>query len=353
MKRLLLVALLFLATGSLSADEGMWTFDNFPRAVVQKKYGVQITDQWLNRVQRSVVRLETGCSASFVSPEGLVLTNHHCVSTCLTDNSTAENDLLASGFMAANRNAEIRCQGSQASVLVETQNVTAPVTAAMGAVAPAQAAATRNQTLTRLETDCEAAAKKSGTPLSCEAVTLYQGGQYWLYKYKRYEDVRLVFAPEHAIAAFGGDPDNFQFPRWCLDMSLLRVYDNGVPVKPANHLRINFAGPAAGDPVFVSGHPGTTQRLLTVAQLKQQRNLDLPQWLLRYSEIRGRYIQFAQGSEENDRIAADQINGVENAIKVRRKMLDALHDDSLMARKVAEQDALQANVARDASLKAN
>ena len=148
--------------------------------------------------------------------------------------------------------------------------------------------------------------------------------------------MRLVFAPEAGIAAFGGDPDNFQFPRWCLDMGVLRAYEDGKPAKHANFLKINFAGPAAGEPVFVSGHPGATDRLLTLAQLKQQRNIELPQWLLRYSEIRGRYIQFSQASPQNERITADPLNSLENAIKVRRKMLDALHEDSLLARKAAE-----------------
>ena len=350
MKRFL-IGLLLVVTGVTAAgDEGMWTFDNFPSSLVQKTYGVQITDQWLNRVQRSVVRLETGCSASFVSPEGLVLTNHHCVSTCLTDNSTAENDLLASGFTAADRNGEIRCQGSQASVLFETQNVTAPVTAAIAAVAPAQAAATRNQTLTRLETECEEAAKKSGAPLACEAVTLYQGGQYWLYKYKRYDDVRLVFAPEHAIAAFGGDPDNFQFPRWCLDMSLLRVYENGKPAATPTHLTFNWNGAAEGEPTFVAGHPGTTQRLMTAAQLKMQRDVLLPFWLIRYAELRGRLIQYSKTSEEAARTAMDYLGSIENSLKVRRVQQLSLLDDRMMAQREAEESKLRAAVAKDPSL---
>jgi len=204
----------------------------------------------------------------------------------------------------------------------------------------------RKSTLTQLEGECEAQTKQK-----CQSVTLYEGGQYWLYKYKRYTDVRLVFAPEASIAAFGGDPDNFQFPRWCLDMGMLRAYEDGQPAKPATFLKINFAGPAAGEPVFVSGHPGATDRGLTLAQLKQQRNIDLPQWLLRYSEIRGRFIQFSAQSPQNERITADQLNGLENGIKVRRKMLDALHEDSLLARKAAEQATLEKNVAKNAALK--
>src|SRR6185503_11803418 len=170
-----------------------------------------------------------------------------------------------------------------------------------------------------------------------------QGGQYWLYKYKRYTDVRIVFAPEVGIAAFGGDQDNFQFPRWCLDMGILRAYENDKPAVPANYLKINFAGPKVGEPVFVSGHPGSTDRLLTVAQLEEQRNVQWPQWLLRYSELRGRLIQFSEQSPTNERITADLLNNYENGIKVRRKMLDALHEDALFTRKKADEAALRKN----------
>jgi V8-like Glu-specific endopeptidase len=347
----LLLAVFLVATGALlAADEGMWTFDNFPRDVVQKKYGVRVTDQWLNTIQRSIVRLETGCTASFVSAEGLVLTNHHCVSTCLADNSSAENDLLAGGFMAATRDREIRCQGAQASVLVDTQNVTPTVTAAIGKVPPGQVATIRNQTLTRLETECEEASKTSGSPLACEAVTLYQGGQYWIYKYKRYEDVRLAFAPEHGIAAFGGDPDNFQFPRWCLDMSLLRVYENGKPAATPTHLNVNWNGAADGEPTFVAGHPGTTERLRTVAQLKTQRDLVLPFWLIRYAELRGRLIQYSKTDEEAARTAMDYLGSIENSLKVRRVQQMSLLDDRMMAQKEAEEQKLRAAVAKDNSL---
>jgi hypothetical protein len=333
----------------VAADEGMWTFDGFPRAEVAKKYGVQVTDQWLQHVQRSIVRLETGCTASFVSPEGLILTNHHCVAGCLADNSTAQRDLMAGGFMAANADDEIRCQGAQASVLMSTENVTAQVTKAIATLSPDAVAAARNKILTTLESQCEEAAKKSGSPLACEAVTLYQGGQYWLYKYKRYDDVRLAFAPDQAIAAFGGDPDNFQFPRWCLDMSLLRAYENGKPASTPTHLTVRWEGANEKEPVFVAGHPGTTERLLTVAQLKRERDVVLPFWLIRYSELRGRMIQYSKTSGEAARTAKDYLDSIENAIKVRRMQLGALLDDRMMDLKAAEErklrDAVNANPA--------
>ena len=351
MKRLVLIVTVVGLSVGVRADEGMWTFDNFPRAAVAKSHGVQVTDDWLRRLQSSVVRLETGCTASFVSPEGLVLTNHHCVETCLSDNSTAQRDLVANGFLAAKREEEVRCQGSQASVLVSTENVTDRVTKGIAGVAAAGVASARNKLLTTLESDCEASAKKAGTPLSCEAVTLYQGGQYWLYRYKRYDDVRLAFAPEHAIAAFGGDPDNFQFPRWCLDMALLRVYEDGKPASTPTHLTINWAGAKEGEATFVAGHPGTTQRLLTVEQLRTQRSLLLPFWLLRFSELRGRLIQFSKGSAEAGRVALEYLGSIENAHKVRRMQLGALLDDRLMDRQAEAERMLREKVNADPALR--
>ena len=345
------VALATLCT-AVAADEGMWTFDNFPRAAVLKKYKVEIGDEWLARVQRSVVRLESGCTGSFVSPEGLVLTNHHCVQSCLAQNSTAERDLVANGLLTAGRSEEVRCQGGQVSVLRETEDVTSKVTGALGGVEPAEIARTRNAVLTKLESGCEEEAKRAGFPLSCETVSLYQGGQYWLHKYKRYDDVRLVFAPEEAIAAFGGDPDNFQFPRWTLDMSLLRVYENGKPAATPDHLAINWTGAAEGEPVFVAGHPGTTQRLMTVAQLKTERDVFLPFWLIRFSELRGRLIQYSKTSPEAARRAQDLLGTIENSHKVRRRQLAALLDDAQMERHAADETKLRDAVSKDRELKA-
>jgi hypothetical protein len=352
MKRFLLAFVIVGLSVGIVADEGMWTFDGFPRTEVAKKFGVQVTDQWLERVQRSVVRLETGCTGSFVSPEGLILTNHHCVASCVADNSTAQRDLMAGGFMAAAANDEIRCQGAQASVLMSTENVTPQVTKAIAGLSPDAVAAARNKILTTLESQCEEAAKKSGSPLACEAVTLYQGGQYWLYKYKRYDDVRLAFAPEQAVAAFGGDPDNFQFPRWCLDMSLLRAYENGKPASTPTHLTFRWDGATEKEPVFVAGHPGTTERLLTVAQLKRERDVVLPFWLIRYAELRGRMIQYSKSSDEGARTAKDYLDSIENAIKVRRMQLAALLDDRMMDQKAAEERKLREAVNANPALRA-
>jgi hypothetical protein len=329
-----------------AADEGMWTFDNPPTAAIEKATGVKLDAPWLKHVRESTVRLETGCTGSFISSDGLILTNHHCAEDCIAQNSSEGNDLVAAGYLAGSREKELKCQEDAVSVLVSTEDVTAKVAAATAGVAPDKMVEARRAALTKLEQACEEASKKAkGGPLKCERVTLYQGGQYWLYKYRRYEDVRLVFAPERDIAAFGGDPDNFQFPRWCLDMSILRAYEDGKPAKTPTHLRFNWAGAQPGDPVFVSGHPGNTDRLLTSAQLQTQRDKFLPFWLLRFSELRGRMIQYSKTGEEARRTTEAYLNSVENAIKVRRNQFAALLDPALLENAARKEAALKDAIA--------
>jgi hypothetical protein len=347
MKKLLVLAAAATLPVLATADEGMWTFDNPPAEAIKSRYGVELTRDWLDRVRGATVRLESGCTGSFVSPTGLILTNHHCAEDCIAENSSAEIDRLGKGFLAPEPGGELRCQGDAASVLVRTEDVTAQVRKATEGLDPAKAVEARRAELTRLEQACEeAAAKDRATgPLKCEAVTLYQGGQSWIYAYKRYDDVRLVFAPEKDIASFGGDVDNFQFPRWSLDMAILRAYEDGKPARTPNRLQVDWKGAAAGDAVFVSGHPGTTQRLMTSAELDAQRDAFLPFWLLRFSELRGRLLQFGKGSEESERRATAYLNTLENSLKVRRKQQDALNDDALFARKASEEAALAAALA--------
>jgi hypothetical protein len=318
-----------------SADEGMWPFHGAPLANLNGALNTKIDPAWLDKVRTATIRL-SNCTASFVSKDGLILTNHHCVEQCLAELSSKENSYVEDGFLAKSREEEKKCETQIADVLTSMEDITAKVVKATDGKDDKTANEARKAVLTQLESECE-----KTTKLKCESVNLYEGGQHWLYRYKRYTDVRIAFAPEAGIAAYGGDPDNFQFPRWCLDFGLLRAYENGKPVKPANYLKMNFAGPRNGDPVFVSGHPGSTDRLLTVAQLEEQRNVQWPQWLLRYSELRGRLIQFGEQSPTNERISADLLNGYENGIKVRRKMLDALHEDELFERKKAEEAALR------------
>ncbi len=344
--------LIVLVAGAAAAEEGMWTFDNFPRAVVAEKYGASIDTDWLDRIRLATVRL-AGCTASFVSAQGLILTNHHCVASCLAQNSSREQSLLDTGFTAADRAAELRCPVQIAEVLEATENVTSEVNAATRGLDARAANERRREILVELEQECENTSRSTLNPLKCQAVTLYDGGQYWLYKYRRYDDVRLVFAPEAAIAAFGGDPDNFQFPRWCFDMALLRAYVNGEPAPTPDYLRINFDGPEPGQLVFVAGHPGSTERLLTVAELKTLRDRRLPPSLLRAAELRGRYIQFAKTGEAEARIARDALNGLENSIKVQRKELDALLDDNLLIAKYDAESALRLRASRNRELRSN
>ncbi len=360
MRRVILPALLvllglpaLLAAPPARGDPGMWTFHDFPSELVRKQHGVDIDKAWLDRVRASVIRL-ANCTASFVSPDGLILTNHHCSESCLDEHSTAEQQLVKNGFLARTREQELRCGTQVADVLAGVENVTDKVDAALRGLDDQAANDARKKTLTQLEQACEDASRHAATgALKCESVTLYQGGQYWLYKYHRYDDVRRVFAPERAIAAFGGDPDNFQFPRWCLDMSVLRAYGpDGKPAHTPDFLTLKPEGPAAGEVVFVAGHPGRTDRLLTVAQLLELRDVYLPRWLQRASELRGRLIQFGKTGPEASRIVEDPLNSIENSIKVRRGQLDALLDDRLLAAKRAEEAALRARLARDPQLAA-
>jgi Peptidase S46 len=339
--RIILLTMALAASLPALADEGMWTFDNFPASTVEKTYGTEVTAAWLDHVRLSTIRL-TNCTASFVSPDGLILTNHHCVESCLAELSSKDNSLIDRGYATSKRTDERRCSTQLADVLVGMENITAAVAKSVGGLDDKSANDARKKALTQLEQSCEqASAKAKSGKLKCQAVTLYEGGQYFLYKYKRYDDVRLVFAPEADIAAFGGDPDNFQFPRWSLDFSVLRAYEHGKPAKTPNYLKINFAGPHPDELVFVAGHPGTTQRLETRAQLEFERDVSLPSSLLRAAELRGRYIQFGRTSPGNEQLVEAPLNSLENGLKVRRKLLDSLHDDALMTRKSDDEKALR------------
>ena len=338
MRSKLAIAILLLLSSSMGADEGMWTLDNFPRDAVRQKYGVGVTETWLNQLRLATTRLEGGCTGSFASPDGLVLTNHHCVRRCVSQISSADNDVATNGFLATDRSQELRCEAQSLSVLSESVEITDLVAVATAGKTDQAAREAREQTFSRLETECE---EDSDGRLVCEAVSLYRGGQYFLYKYKRYDDVRLVFVPESAIAAFGGDPDNFNFPRWCLDMAFLRAYENGEPARTPHYLGWRPEGAEAGEPVFVTGHPGSTDRLMTVAELKHTRDVELPHWLMRYGELRGRLIQFAKTGDEAHRITQTPLLSYENAIKVRRNHLKALLDDTLISRKQQQERALR------------
>ena len=323
------------------ADEGLWTFDNFPANAVKRTYGVDISSGWLDHVRLSTLRL-ANCSASFVSSRGLILTNQHCIEPCLAAVSPPDENLVDTGFSATDRRDERRCLSQQADVLVASENITDQVFKWTSGMSPAAANTARKRLLAALEQACEQASSHARTGrLECQAVKLYQGAQYFLYEYKRYDDVRLVFAPEGDIASFGGDADNFEFPRWSLDFALLRAYENGRPAKTPNFLRIDFAGPQAGVPVFVAGNPASTARQLTVTQLNFERDTMLPVTLQRGSQLRTRYLQFGEDNPTHERIVRAPLDILRNIVKSRRGELAALDDPAFWSRKAAEERLLQ------------
>ena len=333
-----------LCAGSASADEGMWPLQLLTGAAVQQQSGADLTPEWLTRVRNASVRLAT-CSATFVSADGLLLTNQHCVRNCLAERSSRHLDLISDGFLAPSRDRELPCSSQLADVLLDTEEVTAVIAAATRNLEARAANAARKKTLTRLEQDCEEQARlaEPAAQIRCEAVALYAGGQYYIYRYRRYTDLRMVFAPELALASFGGDPDNFQFPRWNLDLALLRAYDRGgMPAHTPAFLHVDFTGPRAGEPVFVVGNPGSTYRNLTVAQLLEMRDVELPHAIVRDAQLRGRLIEFGRVRPANRRIAEMALIALENVLKVRRRQLDALHETEQFNRLRREESELRA-----------
>src|ERR1700744_76774 len=272
---LCLGALVLLGAFSICAEEGMWTFDNPPLKQLKEKYNFTPDKAWLDHVRLSSVRLNDGGSASFVSPHGLLLTNHHVARGQLQKGSTAEHNYIETGFLAATQDQELKAPDLEANVLMSMEDVTARVTEALkGSKTPEQEFAARRGVIAQIERE---SLQKTG--LRSDVVTLYQGGEYWLYRYKKYTDLRIVFAPEQQAAFFGGDPDNFTYPRYDLDMALFRVYDNGKPIDSKDYLKWNPKGATADELVFVSGHPGSTSRLDTVAQLTEERDVVQPNTL--------------------------------------------------------------------------
>src|SRR5216683_1922325 len=261
----IILALFSLQTLNFSAraDEGMWPFNNLPRAEIKKRYGFDITDAWLRKVQLASVRFNNGGSGSFVSPNGLVLTNYHIVEDVVNEVSTPQKDLAKEGFVARARADEVKAPSLELNVLMSIEDVTTRVNGAVKAGASdAEAFAARRAEISAIEGESTKA-----TGFRSDVITLYQGGQYNLYRYQKYTDVRLVFVPEFQAAFFGGDPDNFNFPRFNIDMALVRIYENDQPVHPEGYLKWSTAGAKEGELVFVTGHPGSTARLNTLAHL--------------------------------------------------------------------------------------
>jgi len=340
----LVVALFSLQTvGFARMDEGMWPFNNIPRDEIKKKYGFDVTDEWLKKVQLASVRFNNGGSGSFVSPNGLVLTNYHIVEDIVNEVSTPEKDLAKEGFVARSSAQEIKAPSLELNVLMSLEDVTKRVNDAVKpGTSDVEAFAARRKEISAIEAESTQA-----TGLRSDVITLYQGGQYNLYRYKKYTDVRLVFVPEFQAAFFGGDPDNFNFPRFNIDMALVRVYENDQPVHPASYFKWSTAGAKEGDLAFVTGNPGSTSRLNTVAHLQELRDTSIPV-ILRLLERREAMLKkYMTMGEEQTRRAQNDLNSIQNSLKVYRGRIDGLKNKALMDRKMREEDALRKSIAAD------
>ncbi|MDE1145369.1 MAG: S46 family peptidase [Azospirillaceae bacterium] len=340
---------LLLAPLQAGADEGMWTFNNFPSAKVKQAYGFSPDPKWLEHVQLGSVRLARGCSAAFVSPNGLIQTNHHCARSCIAQLSTAEQNHIKDGFYATELKDEPKCPDIEANQLVQITDVTQRVQTAVAGKEGDDFSAALKEVQSTIQKECTGGADD----IRCDVVELYHGGVYNLYKYHRYQDVRLVFAPEEDIAFFGGDPDNFEFPRYDLDVSYVRVYDkDGKPLNTkANYLPYAAKDAGEGDLVFTSGNPGRTERLDTVAELEYDRDHGLPDRLLYLTELRGILLQFTAQGEENARTARTKLFGIENSYKALYGQFQTLVDPALINAKRKDEAELKAAIDGDAALK--
>jgi hypothetical protein len=332
---------------AIRADEGMWLFNDPPRKLLKEKYGFEPSDQWLEHVQKSSVRFNSGGSGSFVSEDGLVLSNHHVGADCLQKLGNKDHDYLRTGFHAKTHDQEMRCLDLELNVLMSMEDVTERVNAAVKPGASAdEAFAARRKVMAEIEKE-----SMDKTGLRSDVVTLFQGGKYHLYRYKKYTDVRLVFAPEQQIAFYGGDPDNFEYPRYDLDICFFRVYEKDQPAKIQHYLKWSDHGAAENELVFVSGHPGGTSRLLTMDELAYKRDYQFPfslDWLHRQEVL---LAAWSARSEENARRAKDDLFGIQNSRKAREGGLAGLLDPELGRKKEAEEKRLREAVAHDAKLK--
>src|SRR5258706_4201117 len=332
----------------LAADEGMWTFDNPPAKLLQEKYGFTPTNGWLDHLRLASVRFNDGGSGSFVSPHGLALTNHHVAFGQLQKGSTPQKDYARDGFFAKTQAEEMQCPDLELNLLESMEDVTARVqAAAKPGMKGAEALKARQAEIAKIERE-----SLKATGLRSEVVPLYHGGEYSLYRYKKYTDVRIVFAPEEQAAFFGGDPDNFTYPRYDLDMALFRVYENGKPIDSTNFLKWNAKGAADQDLVFVSGHPGSTQRLDTMSQLEMERDSILPNTLLLLRDRLKVLRNYSATSPEHQRQATTPILGFENSLKALDGEDHGLQDKHIMDTKLADEEKFKAAVAPNRDLQA-
>ncbi len=335
--------------GAVIAAEGMWPLDNLPVARLQAEYNFTPGRDWVDHVMRASARIAGGCSASFVSKDGLVMTNHHCAAGCVDQLSTARRNFSTDGFLARSRPEEVRCPEIELNRLERITDVTDRVKGAIAGLDGEAFKLAKNAVEAKLSSACVGTERETAR---CDVVDLYHGGRYHLYRYRRFQDVRLAWVPERSIAFFGGDPDNFNFPRYDLDIALLRAYENGKPAQVKDFFKFSKAGAEAGEMVFVSGHPGSTQRQLTLSELDTYRDVRLLGGLLRLAEERGLLEQYGKLGAEAARIAEHDLFGVENSYKAGLGRLKALLDPALMKQKQKEESDLRSFVASQPALRA-
>ncbi len=343
---LALIVILFTAL-PVTADEGMWTFDNLPLKRLKEKYGFEPTNEWLEHIRLSSVRFNDGGSGSFVSPNGLVITNHHVAFGQVQKMSTKENNYVLNGFLAKTRDEEMKCPDLELNVLISMENITDRI---HGVVSPKM----NDQEKLRAQLAEQARIQKESyesTGLRSDIVELYQGGEYWLYRYKKYTDIRLVFAPEQTIAFYGGDPDNFTYPRYDLDMAIFRVYEDNKPIESKHYLKWNTKGASEEELVFVSGHPGRTERLLTVSQLEYKRDYDYPTILRTLKRRIAVLKKYSETGKEEARQAAEMIFGLENGLKSINGSYEGLLNKNIMEKKISEEKDFRNRVQADKNLK--
>jgi hypothetical protein len=327
MTRWMIGGMLALVGAVCSADEGMWLFNRPPSQLVEERYGFKLEEEWLDHLRESSVRFSSGGSGSFVSSEGLLLTNHHVGAGIIASLSTAERDLIRDGFHARSREEELRCGDLELNVLLSIRDVTAEVQAAVTDDLDAEAAMMKRRAVIA---KLEAVDATESARLRRDVVTLYQGGAYHLYEYRRYADVRLVFAPENQAGAYGGDADNFEFPRYCLDFCFFRAYEEEKPARVQDFLQWSAGGAQENELVFVSGHPGSTNRGLTHAQVRAMRDVGMP---FRLEMLKRREVLLAAwGSRdlENGRRAKRPLIGIQNGRKATDGRLAGLLDPEFM-----------------------
>lgn len=331
------VCLQAVLVASSMADEGMWLFNSLPKSQLKQKYNFDVNDAWSKHLMLSSVRFNSGGSASFISSNGLVLTNHHVASDTLYKLSTPERNINSDGYYAKTQADELKAPDLELNQLVSIEDVTERVNASVKAgTAAADAAKARRAAIAGIEQ-----ASKEKTGLRSDVITLYGGGRYHLYRYKQYTDVRLVWAPEAATAFFGGDADNFEYPRFCLDVTIFRVYENDKPAKIENFLAVNPSGAAEGDLIFVSGNPGRTQRILTPDALAYQRDYRMPRTLDLLRRKENLMQQYALGGAEQARRGQDELFGIQNSRKAYMGMLAGLQDPAFMTSKRALEKKMQ------------